>query len=196
MKNYDDRSDYRGIIKEQWNQELKSVRTAGFVVSILMLLLGICCIIWPAPSMKTMGVLASILIMALGVFEIICYGSAPIMIRRAGTLISGILNILVGLLLLCSPTAVTLATFTYLLGFLLFMFGIDLLVFAGRLRFFSITGYGWLIFNGVMSIVVALLFLLMPLVSAAVLNYAIAAYLLADGLALLVETVSMKEMKA
>lgn len=196
MKNYDDRSDYRGIMKEQWNQELKSVRTAGFVVSILMLLLGICCIIWPAPSMKTMGVLASILIMALGVFEIICYGSAPIMIRRAGTLISGILDILVGLLLLYSPTAVTLATFTYLLGFLLFMFGIDLLVFAGRLRFFSITGYGWLIFNGVMSIVVALLFLLMPLVSAAVLNYAIAAYLLADGLALLVETVSMKEMKA
>lgn len=196
MSNYDDMPDYRGIMTEQWNKELKSVRTSGFIVSILLLLLGICCIIWPAPSMATMGILASIIIMALGVFEIVCYCSLPLLIRRAGTLISGILNILVGFLLLCSPAAVTLATFTYMLGFLLLIFGIDLLVFAGRLRFFDITGYGWLVFNGVMSIVAAFLFLFMPLVSAAVLNYVIAAYLLVGGITLLVETISMKELKA
>ncbi len=196
MNNINNMPDYRDMMTEQWNQELKSIRTTGFIVSILMLLLGVCCVIWPAPSMTVMSVLASIIIIVLGVFEIVCYCSAPILIRRAGTLISGILNILVGVLLQCSPVVVTLTTFTYMLGFLLFVFGIDLLVFAGRLHLFAITGYGWLIFNGVLSLIAAFAFLFLPLASAAVLNYVIAAYLLVDGITLLVETISMKEMKA
>lgn len=195
MDNLNDLSDYRGVVTAQWNRELKSLRTAGFIVSGVMLLLGVFCLVWPAPSMKAMSVLASLAIIGLGVFEIVSYCSVPLLIRRAGTLISGILNVFVGLMLLCAPTAVTLSTFTYMLGFLLFVFGIDLLVFAGRLRFYKVSGRGWLIFNGIISLLVAFAFLFMPLFSAAVLNYVIAAYLLVDGVTLLVETASMKVLQ-
>lgn len=196
MENRNEIPDYRDVMKEQWNTELKSVRMTGFIVSILMLAVGICCIIWPTPSMATMGVIASLLIITLGIFQTVSYFSLPLLIRRTGTLISGILNIMVGILLLCSPVAVTLTTFTYMLGFVLFFIGIDLLVFAGRLRFIAVTGYGWLIFNGVVSLLGAFAFLFMPLTSAAVLNYVIAVYLVLDGITLLVETISMKELKA
>lgn len=188
--------EYGSLLAKQWNKELKSVRITGFIVSVLMLVFGVCCIVWPAQSMTVISVIASVLIVVLGAFEIVSFCLLPPLIRRAGTLISGILNVIIGSLLLFSPTGVTLAAFTYMMGFMLMLFGIDLLAFAGRLHAFAITGYGWLIFNGIANIITSLIFLFLPMASALVLNYMTAIYLLIGGLSLLIETVSMNDLKA
>lgn len=192
-----DYSDYRKMLAGQWNHELRSIRITSIIISLVLLALGVLCAIFPGKSIAALSVIASILIVVLGVFQIVCYCKLPILIRRVGTLVSGILNILLGILLLCSPIGVTLSTFIFMMGFMLISIGIEELVFSGTLKSFGVSGSGWLIANGIISILAALMFFFMPMMASVVaINYMIAAYLIVDGVTLLIEAISMKDLKA
>jgi len=55
--------------------------------------------------------------------------------------------------------------------------------------------YGWVIASGVISIVTSVFFLCLPLASAIALNYILAVYLIVGGIAVFIESVSMKDFR-
>ena len=107
-------------------------------------------------------------------------------------LLSGILNVLIGIMLFVMPVALTVQVITFLLAFLLIFSGAEKLSLASRLRYFRIPHTGSATFSGVLNIILAVVFLLLPFVSALALNYILAAYLVITGIALLIEAAGMK----
>lgn len=187
--------DYTNALVEGWNHKLRSVRIASFIISILLVVCALLCAFFPVQSAGVMGALAAILILALGVYQLIDYFCAPPFLREAGGLVSSVLNLLIGVLLLASPTEATLSTFAFLLGGLMLVFGINKLSFSSKLGYFGVSGYGWVVVSGVLNLLAALSFLLLPLFSALVLNYLVAGYLLVGGVTLFIEAIAMRDLK-
>ena len=179
----------------RWNQKLKSIRTASFIVSILMILFGILCAIFPMQTVNVLEILACVLLMAFGIYQIINYNSEPVWFRYPGSLISGILNILISIMLLASPSGVAISTFAFMFGWILMMAGIEKISYSSKLRFFQVTDCGWVTASGVFDIIASLLFIFLPLASTLALNFILAAYLIVGGITLLVEAFQMKDMK-
>ena len=68
-----DSFDYPQELRNNWNKRLRSMRIIALLLSILMMILGVVCFLYPV---KTMGVLeksAAFLILVAGVYEIINY---------------------------------------------------------------------------------------------------------------------------
>lgn len=63
------------------------------------------------------------------------------------------------------------------------------------MKYYRIMKTGMITFSGVVSIVLAVVFLLLPLLSMMMLNYILALYLIIGGITLLVEALSMKEIR-
>lgn len=192
---YDGNLDYAREFTEIWNKKVKSIRKTSIVVAAVMIVLGIVCIAFPVQAVRVVEVIAAIVIAVLGVVQIIDYCNFPIPFQRAGTLVNGILNILIGILLLCSPSSVSIGTFAFMFGFLLLIFGIDLLALSGKLRFFGIGGCGWVVATGIVGLVAAAAFFILPLASTIALNYILAIYLIAGGAVILVESTYMKDLQ-
>ena len=90
---------------------------------------------------------------------------------------------------------ITVSVFAYMFGFVLLIFGINKITFANKLHFFGILDYGWVIAGGVLNILAAAAFLILPLVSLVVLQTVLAGYLAIGGITLLVDVITMKNMK-
>lgn len=192
---YDSNFDYAKEFTDRWNKKVRAVRVTGIVIAILMAVLGVVCLLFPEKSLRVIEVIASCVIMALGVCQMVDYFSLPVIFQRAGILLDSILNILLGCMLLSSPAAVSITTFAFMFGFLLMIFGIDLLAFSGKLGFFGISGFGWVVANGILSVIASMAFFFMPLASSVALNIVLAVYLIVGGVTLLIETLSMKDLR-
>ena len=107
---------------------------------------------------------------------------------------AGILNILIGIMLLIMPITLTVQVITFMLAFLLIFTGAQKISFASRLKYFRIPSTGSLTFSGILNIILAVIFLLLPFVSALALNYILAAYLVITGAALFVEALGMHKL--
>jgi uncharacterized membrane protein HdeD (DUF308 family) len=187
MENYDLSS-----LSEQWNKKLKSIRISSIVISIAMIILGIVCFIYPVETITVLEYIASLLIIAVGVWEIVDYTHGPVFFRMPGRIASGVMNIILGLLLFCSPEAVTNSTFTFLFGLLMLEFGVNKLSYSSLLGRYQVPNHGWVIASGILDIVASLVFFIMPLFSTVVLSYMLAFYLVMIGVTLLIEICSMK----
>ena len=195
MLRYDHNTDLGRAFAEQWNQRLRSVRIASFIVSILMLVFGVLCVVYPIVSVRVLSILAAVCIAAFGVFEIVEYCSLPLFLRTGGTMAAGVLNILFGVLLLSSPADVTVSTFSFLFALMLMLFGIEEIVMSSKLRYFGVSDYAWVVVSGVLNLIASAVFLILPMASAVFLNYVIAIYLLVGGATLLIEAFSMNDLK-
>ena len=196
MLRYDHNTDLGRAFAEQWNQRLRSVRIASFIVSILMLVFGVLCVVYPIASVRVLSILAAVCIAAFGVFEIAECCTLPLFMRSGGAMAAGVVNVLFGVLLLCSPTEVTISTFALLFAVMLMLFGIEALVLSSKLRFLGVSNSGWVVASGILNLLASAVFFILPMASAVFLNYVIAVYLLVGGATLLIEAFSMNDLKA
>lgn len=190
-----DSFDYPQELRNNWNKRLRSMRIIALLLSILMMILGVVCFLYPV---KTMGVLeksAAFLILVAGVYEIINYFKTPVYFRQAFELFTGICNILLGCLLLFSPASFGLSTFSWLFAMISFITGIGLLHFSSQLRFFGIIGTSWMVVDGILAILLALLLIMMPMAGPLMISYLLACYLCIGGIILLIETINLKDLK-
>lgn len=178
-----------------WNRKVRSVRTFAFIISILMLVLGVLCCIYPIESMTALEYITALAIMTAGVYEIISYAQSMVFFRMPGSLMAGVMNIIIGLLLFCSPASATISAFAYMFALLLLTFGIDKLAYCGKLRFLGITGTGWVTASGILDIIASVVFIFLPMDSTIALTYILAIYLFIGGITLFIEAVSIKDMK-
>lgn len=194
MKRFRDFARVFSENSENWNRKLKSVRLLGAVVSLCMLVCAVLCMHSAVPMHQALKTAAALVIIALGMYQLVDYYYMPVLLRDGGTLIGAVLNTVIGMLLLFSPVEITVSVFAYMFGFLLMIFGVNKITFANKLHFFGIFDYSWVIASGVLNILAAV-FLIIPLISIVMLNTALAGYLAMGGITLLVEVVTMKNMK-
>ncbi|MCD7893448.1 MAG: DUF308 domain-containing protein [Erysipelotrichaceae bacterium] len=192
MLHYND--DIIDDMNDRLNKRLNTMRTVGIVISIAMIICGILCLMFPTKTLSAIVIIGAIMLIVSGVYQIIDYVSLPSMLRFAGNMSCGIINVIIGLILLISPKQLTIHVLVYIFGFILLFYGINKLTFAHQLSYFNMYGYSWPVMTSIIMIIVALIFLISPMFVSIILSYILAIYLIVEGITQLVEVINMHDL--
>lgn len=192
---YDSGDQFIDDIRDGWNKRLKSIRTWGFIIAILMIVLGVICTIKPLQTTYALEVVVSAALVIFGIWGIVHYVKLPVMLRSGVTLASSILNIILGIMLLTSPADDVLTTFGFLFGLSMMMNGFEQVTQTGALHAFGIMETGWITFSGVLNIICGIVLLGAPAASVFAVSFVIAFYLLVGGITLLVACIKSKNIE-
>lgn len=195
MDRFNSDFDHVGDFVERWNASVRRTRTWTIVIGVLLVLVGIASAVAPLSIYALIqGVVAAALI-AGGIGETVSYARTPELFRSPTMLVMGVLNALLGVMLLALPAYLTAGTVVFLLAFLFIISGAERITYARRMRYFGLPDSGLTTFTGVLNVVCGVAFLLMPAFSGVVIGYVIAAYLIVGGASLVVEGVSMRPIE-
>lgn len=194
MRWFDSEFDYVQELIDTWNKKRKKIRTAYFIIAAVLVLAGILTAVFPVRVFAVIQYLAAAAVIVIGIYHFVAYTSMTYYFKDGMLIMSGILNILIGIMLLIMPVTLTVQVITFMLAFLLIFTGAQKISFASRLKYFQIPNTGSLTFSGILNIILAVIFLLLPFVSALALNYILAAYLIITGAALFVEAFGMHKL--
>lgn len=195
MRWFDSDFDYVQELIDTWNRRRKKMRTAYFIMAVVLLIAGVLTAIFPVGIFAVIQYFAALAVIIIGIYHFVAFASMTYYFKDYMLLLSGILNVLIGVMLFVMPVTLTVQVITFMLAFLLIFSGAEKLSMASRLRYFRIPHTGSLTFSGILNIILAVIFLLLPFVSALALNYILAAYLLLTGAALLVEAIGMHKIE-
>ena len=195
MKWFDSDFDYVQELIDTWNRRRKKMRTAYFIMAAVLLIAGVLTAVFPVGIFAVIQYFAALAVIIIGICHFVAFASMTDYFKDYMLLLSGILNVLIGVMLFVMPVTLTVQVITFMLAFLLIFSGAEKLSMASRLRYFRIPHTGSLTFSGILNIILAVIFLLLPFVSALALNYILAAYLLLTGAALLVEAIGMHKIE-
>ena len=194
MRWFDSDFDYVQELIDTWNSRRKKMRAAYIIIAAFLLIAGILTAIFPVGIFAVIQYFAAIAVIAVGICHFVAFASMTYYFRDYMLLLSGILNVLIGVMRFVMPVTLTVQVITFLLAFLLIFSGAEKLSLASRLRYFRIPHTGSTTLSGVLNIILAVVFLLLPFVSALALNYILAAYLIITGIALLIEAAGMHKI--
>lgn len=195
MRWFDSDFDYVQELIDTWNRRRKKMRTAYFIMAVVLLIAGVLTAVFPVGIFAVIQYFAALAVIIIGTYHFVAFASMTYYFKDYMLLLSGILNVLIGVMLFVMPVTLTVQVITFMLAFLLIFSGAEKLSMASRLRYFRIPHTGSLTFSGILNIILAVIFLLLPFVSALALNYILAAYLLLTGAALLVEAIGMHKIE-
>lgn len=195
MRWFDSDFDYVQELIDTWNRRRKKMRTAYFIMAVVLLIAGVLTAVFPVGIFAVIQYFAALAVIIIGIYHFAAFASMTYYFKDYMLLLSGILNVLIGVMLFVMPVTLTVQVITFMLAFLLIFSGAEKLSMASRLRYFRIPHTGSLTFSGILNIILAVIFLLLPFVSALALNYILAAYLLLTGAALLVEAIGMHKIE-
>lgn len=194
MRWFDSDFDYVQELIDTWNSRRKKMCAAYIIIAAVLLIAGVLTAVFPVGIFTVIQYFAAVAVIAVGIYHFVAFASMTYYFRDYMLLLSGILNVLIGIMLFVMPVALTVQVITFLLAFLLIFSGAEKLTLASRLRYFRIPHTGSATFSGVLNIILAVVFLLLPFVSALALNYILAAYLVITGIALLIEAAGMHKI--
>lgn len=171
-------------------QIAKGNKTVGIIVAICMVVLGIVFAIWPLIAGSVVMFIATIGFVVYGVYQIVVYVRTPHDYKNGWTLANGIIDIVLGFLLLAEGAAARLETFAFLLGFLAMYAGIMQCAAYGALRRADEAGAGWMLVSGILNIILSIFLLITPFAAIWALSYVLGIYLIVGGVALFAEACS------
>lgn len=151
---------------------------------IFALILGALAIMWPGATFTTLIVFFGAYLFIAGLFAIIGAFAARKTTENWGLfLLSGLAGIILGILTLYNPFA-TGAALIYLVAFWALLAGIFEIIIAIRLRAL-ITGEGWYIAGGLLTIIFGILLLSNPETAAITLTWVFGFYAVISGIMLI-----------
>ncbi|WP_072524520.1 HdeD family acid-resistance protein [Clostridium sp. Marseille-P3244] len=194
MRWFDSDFDYVQELIDRWNSGRKRIRTAYFIIAVILIAAGILTAVFPIRIFSVIQYLSAAAVITIGIYHFVSYASMTYYFKDSMLIINGVLNILIGIMLLIMPVTLTVQIITFMLSFLLIITGAQKISFASRLKYYRIPHTGSLTFSGILNIILAVVFLLLPFASALTLNYILAAYLIISGIALFVEAAGMHKI--
>lgn len=195
MEHFDASFDHVGDFVDRWNSGVKKTRAWMIVLAVLLILVGAASAFAPLSLYELIQTFVSVALMVGGVVEIATYASTPELFRSPTSLVMGVLNVLLGVMLFALPAYLTAGTIVFLLAFLFIIAGADRITSARHLRYFGVEGTGLATVTGVLNIVAGAAFIFMPAISSVALGYVMAAYLMVGGVSLLAEALTMKPIE-
>ena len=195
MNGYDANHDYVNEYIDRWNRTAGRAKVGMIVLGVVLAIAGVAVILAPMGAyLMVQAVIAAILIVH-GIGQVATYIQTPEFFRNGAQLASGILNAALGIVLLVLPSTVTAGAIIYMLAFLLIMTGIERISFARQMRFYQIPASSMGTATGVLNIILGVAFIFMPLAGGIALSYLLATYLIAGGITLVVEGVSIHRIE-
>lgn len=156
----------------------------NLIVGICMIGIGILFLCWPIASNYAAMVLATIAFIIYGGYQIYIYIRTPRDYKDGWLLASGIIDIIVGFVILWDSPRGMYLTFAFLLGILSLYEGFIQCFNSGRIRRAKQSGAGWVLISGIMFIAMGIFFLITPFAATWAMAYVIAIYLIVGGIAL------------
>ena len=194
MYPYDPNHDYVSDYIDQWNRQIRATKIWMAVIGIVLVITGLASAIAPFSMYAFIQTFAAVALIMHGVSHLVSYFQTPQFFRNGATLASGLLNALLGILLLALPATLTAGTIVFLLAFLLVTMGIERISFAQSMKYYQLGGSTAGMITGIVDIVLGIVFALMPLFASAAISILISAYLVVAGVALIVESLSIKRI--
>ena len=194
MYPYDPNHDYVSDYIDQWNRQIRATKIWMAVIGIVLVITGLASAIAPFSMYAFIQTFAAVALIMHGASHLVSYFQTPQFFRNGATLASGLLNALLGVLLLALPATLTAGTIVFLLAFLLVTMGIERISFAQNMKYYQLGGSTTSMITGIVDIVLGIVFALMPLFASAAISILISAYLVVAGVALIVESLSIKRI--
>lgn len=179
-------------MQDKINRKLRSLRRLGLVLAVALVVLGIVLLFCPQSVVLWIERGIAVILGLVGIVEILDYLSTSALFRQSLTIVRGLFDLLIAVLLLRADAEVVITVFAVLLGVSAIVIGIHKLDYAMKLNYFRVEGSGMAIAGGVLSVIAGICFLISPLSSAIVLTTLIAAYCILGGIALFIEMLSFK----
>ncbi len=134
------------------------------LIGIALFVLGILVFVYPAQSYVSMAVLFGWVILAAGILEVVLSASSDHFVTGRGWMLAGgVIQIILGLILVFNVALSAVTLHIVLGGWLLFR-GFSTIGLGGDMRAMGISGAGWTIVGGVLLLLCALWMLFQPLV--------------------------------
>ena len=154
----------------------KMSKSIGIISSVILFLFGAAMLIWPV-LMTLIGVnLAILLIGVSGIVQIIQYFGDEKETRSGWLLACGILITIISLIMLFQPGFMKMMGFSFVFAFGAFMNGFNQFSRNSAVKKSGGKGSGWLIFGGVMSLILGFFFCIYPLMTEVIATYIYAIY--------------------
>ena len=133
------------------------------LAGILCIVAGIAVFAFPLESYVTLSILFGVLLLLVGAAKLIAAStSANFFMMRGYVIVSGVLDLLIGIFL-CVYPGVTLMALPIMMGFWMMYNSFVLIGFAGDFDTFGVPGSGWVIAGGILLLVLSILVLVNPL---------------------------------
>lgn len=195
MNWYDANHDYVNEYIDRWNRTAGRAKAGMIVLGVVLALAGVTVVLAPMGTYLLVQTIIAAVLIIHGIGQVATYIQTPEFFRNGAQLASGILNAALGIVLLVLPSTVTAGAIIYMLAFLLIMTGIERISFARQMRFYQIPASSMGTATGVLNIILGVAFIFMPLAGGIALSYLLATYLIAGGITLVVEGVSIKKIE-
>lgn len=132
------------------------------VIGILLALCGIVFAFSPVETLVTLTIFAGVFFLVAGIFDIINY----VRFHKTGlasgwTIFYAILDIILGLMFLIHPVALA-GIIPWVIGIFVLVFGVYECVAAFSVRKSGASVWGWILFSGIIGIVLGLCFFFLP----------------------------------
>ncbi len=143
----------RRIVKNWWLM---------LVLGIFFLLAGIVAVSYPTPSLVFLTTFFSVSFFVLGIFEIAFSLSNTHTSSWGWYLAGGILDLLVGIILMYSDIITQMGILAFFIGFWLLFKGASLIGHSFDLKNAGIKNWGWLLTLGILEVLLAFIIVLFP----------------------------------
>lgn len=137
----------------------------SLILGVLFIVMGIWIFRTPLESFITLSIIFSMIILFSGIFGIIFSIAERKDLKGWGWyLTGGILDLVIGLLLVSHPV-MTMAILPLYIGFWLLFQGIFSVGFSFQLNSYNVPNWGWLLFFGILTVLFAILLLANPIIA-------------------------------
>ncbi len=189
-------SNQRANMNNTVNKMAGSSKTAGIIIAVCMVVLGV--LIFVAPLIVGLGIayLVTIGFIIYGIFNIVTYIRIPSSMRNGWTLANGIIFVLLGILILAEALGSDMgklsmmSTFSFLIGFFALFGGINQIASYGALKEAGAEKTGWILASGILNLIVGILIICAPIMGLFTIEIVFAIYLIIGGIALFAEVCS------
>ena len=164
-------------------------------LGIAIVVVGVMIFVNPQGSYLGMTLAFGIVILVSGIMQLAMSITEKYLPGRGWLIAGAVIEIILGIILLCNP-ALSAVTLPFFLAFWLLFRGFNLIGFASDMRALKVSGMGWTIAAAILLIICALLILFSPMVigTAAVVTLVGIGFLLA-GLAVIVFSFQLLSIK-
>lgn len=132
------------------------------VAGVLCIVLGIVVFAFPLESYVTLAILFGVLLLVVGAAKLIAAStSANFFMMRGYVVVSGVLDLLIGIFL-CIYPGVTLVALPVMMGFWMMYNSFVLIGFSGDFDTLGVPGSGWVIGGGILLLILSILVLVNP----------------------------------
>jgi uncharacterized membrane protein HdeD (DUF308 family) len=142
-----------------YNEAIKSVKDTikhwylPLILGILFIIVGVWAIVTPASTYLSLAILFSVTFFVAGILEIIYSISYRKQLDGWGwSLASGILNFIIGLLLIIYPQ-ISVITLPLFIGFVVLYHSMMAIAWSIELKKYGVSNWGWLLFTGILGVI-------------------------------------------